>query len=36
MPWTLSPTDLLTVFVVLFVASLGWHLAAWVLSRVLH
>jgi hypothetical protein len=36
MPWTLEPVSLITVFIVLFVASLGWHLAAWLLGRLLH
>jgi hypothetical protein len=35
MPWELSLVGLLTVFVVLFFAGLGWTLGCWLMSRLL-
>ncbi len=35
MPWELSLMGLLTVFVVLLVAGLGWTLGCWLMSRLI-
>jgi hypothetical protein len=35
MPWTLDLLGLATVFVVLFVAGLGWTLGVWLMDRIL-
>lgn len=35
MPWTLELMGLLTVFVVTFVAGLGWTLGTWLMGRIL-